>query len=108
MRKSQVSESSKPTQSSSSADAQCWFGPWSQFFGYYHEEALTCFQKSAGARSELCDGLLGWRLRTGPNYNYPWELQDPVGEATALARAHDADRAALALSDRVRPLRVHV
>jgi len=36
----------------------------------------------------------------GPNYNFPWELQDPAGKAAALARGYDAARAALALSDR--------
>lgn len=36
----------------------------------------------------------------GPNYNSPWELQDPAGKAAALARGHDAARAPLALSDR--------
>ena len=33
----------------------------------------------------------------GPNYNYPWELQDPAGKAAALARAHDAACAAFDL-----------
>jgi hypothetical protein len=37
----------------------------------------------------------------GPNYNYPWELQDPAGKAAALARAHDSARVALALVGRV-------
>jgi hypothetical protein len=35
----------------------------------------------------------------GPNYNFPWELQDPGGKAAALARGHNAACAALALSD---------
>ena len=38
---------------------------------------------------------------SGPNYNYPWELQDPAGKAAALARARDSARAALALAGRV-------
>jgi hypothetical protein len=33
----------------------------------------------------------------GPNYNFPWELQDPAGKTAALARAYDSARAALAL-----------
>jgi len=37
----------------------------------------------------------------GPNYNFPWELQDPGGKATALARAYDSTREALALTGRV-------
>ncbi len=40
----------------------------------------------------------GVAYAAGPNYNFPWELMDPAGKAAALARAHDAARAALALA----------
>jgi tetratricopeptide (TPR) repeat protein len=39
----------------------------------------------------------GVAYAVGPNYNFPWELMDPAGKAAALARAHDACRAAVAL-----------
>ena len=43
----------------------------------------------------------GVAYAAGPNYNFPWELQDPAGKAAALARAYDSTRAALALVARV-------
>jgi hypothetical protein len=41
---------------------------------------------------------LGIAYAAGPNYNYPWELQDPAGKAAALARCYDSARAAIALA----------
>jgi hypothetical protein len=42
----------------------------------------------------------GVAYSVGPNYNFPWELQDPAGKARALARAYDSTQAALALAGR--------
>jgi hypothetical protein len=44
----------------------------------------------------------GGAYAVGPNYNFPWELEDPAGKAAALARAYDSARAALALVGRLR------
>ena len=84
-----------------SADAQRWFDRGLNWcFGYHHEEAVACFQKTLEIDPGCAMGHWGLGYAVGPNYNYPWELQDPAGKAAALARGYDAARAALALSDR--------
>jgi tetratricopeptide (TPR) repeat protein len=87
-----------------SADAQRWFDRGINWcFGYHHEEAVACFEKALEIDPNCAMALWGVGYAVGPNYNFPWELQDPAGKALALARGHDAARAALALSDRVTP-----
>jgi tetratricopeptide (TPR) repeat protein len=84
-----------------SADAQRWFDRGLNWcFGYHHEEAVACFQKALEIDPNCAMAHWGVGYAAGPNYNFPWELQDPTGKAAALARGHDAARAALALSDR--------
>ena len=81
-----------------SADAQRWFDRGLNWcFGYHHEEAVACFEKALAADPDCAMALWGVGYAAGPNYNFPWELMDPAGKAAALARAHDASRAALAL-----------
>jgi tetratricopeptide (TPR) repeat protein len=85
-----------------SADAQRWFDRGLNWcFGYHHEEAVRCFEKALEIDPSCAMAHWGIGYAAGPNYNYPWELQDPAGKAAALARAHDSARAALALSDHV-------
>jgi tetratricopeptide (TPR) repeat protein len=85
-----------------SAEAQRWFDRGLNWcFGYHHEEAVSCFEKALEADPNCAMAHWGVGYAAGPNYNFPWELQDPTGKAAALARAHDAARAALALSDHV-------
>jgi tetratricopeptide (TPR) repeat protein len=85
-----------------SADAQRWFDRGLNWcFGYHHEEAVACFGKALEADPNCAMANWGLGYATGPNYNQPWELYDPVGKAAAVARAHDAARAALALVSRV-------
>jgi hypothetical protein len=67
-------------------------------FGYHHEEAVACFQKALEVDPDCAMAHWGIGYAVGPNYNFPWELQDPAGKAAALARGHDAARAALALA----------
>ena len=67
------------------ADAQRWFDRGLNWcFGYHHEEAVACFEKALEADPNCA--MVAYAV--GPNYNYPWELQDPAGKAAALARAH--------------------
>ena len=76
----------------SSADAQGWFDRGLNWcFGYHHEEAVACFAKTLEADPNC--GIAHWGIAyaVGPNYNFPWELQDPAGKAAALARAYDFD-----------------
>jgi tetratricopeptide (TPR) repeat protein len=85
-----------------SADAQRWFDRGLNWcFGYHHEEAVACFQKTLEIDPNCAMAHWGVGYAVGPNYNFPWELQDPAGKAAALASGYDAARAALALSDRV-------
>jgi tetratricopeptide (TPR) repeat protein len=82
-----------------SADAQCWFDRGLNWcFGYHHEEAVRCFEKALETDANFAMAHWGIAYAVGPNYNFPWELQDPAGKAAALARAHDSSRAALALT----------
>jgi tetratricopeptide (TPR) repeat protein len=94
--------------STTSADAQRWFDRglnqrWfdrglNSCFGYHHEEAVRCFEKALETDTNCAMAHWGIAYAVGPNYNFPWELQDPAGKAAALARAHDSSRAALALT----------
>ena len=85
-----------------SADAQRWFDRGLNWcFGYHHEEAVACFEKALETDPNCAMAHWGVAYAAGPNYNYPWELQDLAGKAAALARAHGSARAALALVGRV-------
>jgi tetratricopeptide (TPR) repeat protein len=84
-----------------SAEAQRWFDRGLNWcFGYHHEEAVRCFEAALEIDPNCAMAHWGVGYASGPNYNYPWELQDPAGKAAALARAHDAARAALVLRER--------
>ena len=85
-----------------SEDAQGWFDRGlSWCFGYHHEEAVACFEKTLERDTNCAMAHWGVAYAVGPNYNFPWELQDPAGKAAALARAYDSAHAALALVGRV-------
>jgi len=85
----------------SSAGAQAWFDRGLNWcFGYHHEEAVRCFEKVLEHDPNCAIAHWGIAYAVGPNYNYPWELQDPDGKAAALARALDSARSALALVGR--------
>jgi len=63
----------------SSADAQRWFERGLNWcFGYHHEEAVACFEKALAADPNCAMAHWGVAYAVGPNYNYPWELQDPA------------------------------
>jgi hypothetical protein len=85
-----------------SADAQRWFDRGLNWcFGYHHEEAIACFEKALELDPNCAMAHWGVAYAVGPNYNFPWELQDPAGKAAALARAYASARAAVALVDRI-------
>lgn len=80
-----------------SADAQRWFDRGLNWcFGYHHEEAIRCFEQALAADPDCAMAHWGVAYAVGPNYNFPWELQDPAGKSQALARAYDAAHAAAA------------
>lgn len=79
-------------------DAQAWFNRgmvW--LFGYNHEEAIICFEKVIEADPACALAHWGIAYALGPNYNKPWEVFTPEEKAPALARAHAALDAGLAL-----------
>ncbi|RBI67546.1 hypothetical protein DQW77_17445 [Roseovarius sp. TE539] len=83
---------------SAQPSAQLWFDRglvW--LFAYNHEEAIVCFEKAV--ESDPACALAHWGIAHafGPNYNKPWEVFTPDEKAPALARAHAALEAGLAL-----------
>ena len=83
-----VGSYSRPVTTASS-EAQCWFDRGLNWcFGYHHEEAVRCFEKALEIDPSCAMAHWGVGYATGPNYNYPWELQDPAGKAAALAGAY--------------------
>ena len=90
------------TVTTTSPDAQRWFDRGLNWcFGFHHEEAIRCFEKAVQADPDCAMAHWGIGYAAGPNYNFPWELMDPVGKAAALGRAYDATRSALALASSV-------
>ena len=84
----------------SSPDAQVWFDRGLNWvYGYNHVEAVACFQKALEHDAQCAMAYWGIAYASGPNYNLPWELLDPVGRAQALAAAYDATQQALAVAD---------
>ena len=83
--------------------AQIWFDRglvW--LFAYNHEEAIACFEKTLEADPACALAHWGIAYAIGPNYNKPWEVFTPEEKAPALARAHQALQAGLAL-DQAKP-----
>jgi len=90
------------TITTASDEAQRWFDRGLNWcFGYHHEEAVRCFEQALAADPGCAMAHWGVGYAAGPNYNLPWHAMDAAGKAAALARAHDAARAALALADGV-------
>lgn len=80
-----------------SPTAQLWFTRGLNWcFGFHHEEAIACFEKALAADPACAMAHWGIAYAIGPNYNFPWELQDPATKASFLARAYDATQSALA------------
>ena len=68
-----------------SPEAQRWFDRGLNWcFGYHHEEAAACFKKALEIDPNCAMAHWGVAYAVGPNYNFPWELQDPAGKATFL------------------------
>lgn len=81
-------------------DAQKWFDrglTW--LFAYNHEEAIVCFDRTLAADPDCALAHWGIAYAIGPNYNKPWEVFSPEEKAPALARAHAALSAGLALQN---------
>lgn len=87
-----------------SPEAQLWFDRglnWT--FGFNHGEAIRCFQKALESDPECPMAHWGISYASGPNYNLPWHLYDPVGRQMALAASYDAMQVALSHLDKASP-----
>jgi hypothetical protein len=74
-----------------SADTQRWFDRGLNWcFGYHHEEAVACFEKALKREPNCAMARWGIAYAVGPNYNFPWELQDPAGRVIRKAVAEAA------------------
>ncbi len=83
----------------SSPEAQSWFDrglTW--VYAFNHEESIKCFHKALEHDPGCAMAYWGVAYAAGPNYNVPWELMDPNGQAKALAASFDATKQALALA----------
>lgn len=80
--------------------AQTWFDRglvW--VFAYNHDEAIVCFEKAVEADPNCALAYWGIAYAIGPNYNKPWEVFTPDEKAPALAKAHAALKAGLAIEN---------
>lgn len=85
--------------------AQRWFDRgliWT--FGYHHEEAITCFGRALQADPDCAMAHWGIAYALGPNYNYPWALQDDKTRTKALQQARRSMASALALTETLTPV----
>lgn len=88
-----------------SPEAQVWFDRGLNWvFGFNHEEAVKCFTKAAELDPKCAMAHWGISYAVGPNYNIPWELQDPTSKAQSLAAAYDAMQTALACAEQATPV----
>ncbi len=81
--------------------AQRWFDrglAWT--YGFNHEEAVSCFRRSAEADPDCAMAQWGIAYAIGPNYNKQWDAFDEEDAARSLAAAFDAAGAASRLSAR--------
>ncbi len=85
--------------------AAVWFDRgliWS--YGFNHEEAVVCFERSAAADPTCAMAYWGLAYALGPNYNKPWEFFDEADFRRTATRTHEAVQQALALADRASPV----
>ncbi len=88
-----------------SPDAQLWVDRgmvW--LYGFNHEEAIVCFEKSVAADATCVIAYWGIAHAIGPNYNKLWEFFTPDEKVTALTRAHQALSMARSVYGRATPM----
>ena len=77
--------------STTSNQAQLWFDRglvWS--YGFNHEEAAECFEKSIACDPGCAMASWGLAYTLGPNYNKPWEFFDGEELQSVVTRTHNA------------------
>ncbi|MFO1163143.1 MAG: tetratricopeptide repeat protein [Reyranellaceae bacterium] len=88
-----------------SPEAQLWFDRGLNWvFGFNFEAAVKCFAKAVEHDPKCAMAHWGVAYAAGPNYNLPWELQDPLSKAAALAASYDAMQKALACARNATPV----
>ncbi len=91
--------------STKSPEAQLWFDRgliWC--YGYNHEEAVRCFQRTAAADPDCALAHWGIAYAAGPNYNKQWKAFDTVDLKRSLALAYGATSRAMACLDHASPI----
>jgi tetratricopeptide (TPR) repeat protein len=77
--------------STANYQAQLWFDRgliWT--YGFNHEEAVHCFQKSIAIDPKCAMSYWGLAYALGPNYNKPWEVFDQQELASTVQRTRRA------------------
>src|SRR6516164_4546979 len=90
--------------STDSDRAQTWFTHglvWA--YGFNHEEAAACFERSAEADPGCVMAHWGLAYALGPNYNKPWEAFAPEEVSASVSRACAALAAAEGRAERAAP-----
>jgi tetratricopeptide (TPR) repeat protein len=88
-----------------SSDAQLWFDRGLNWiFGFNHGEAIKCFKKALEHDPGCAMAHWGVSYASGPNYNLPWHLYDPLGRQMALSASYDALQSGLAHADKASPV----
>jgi tetratricopeptide (TPR) repeat protein len=77
--------------STADLQAQLWFDRgliWT--YGFNHEEAVRCFQKSIAIDPNCAMSYWGLAYALGPNYNKPWEVFDKQELESTVQRTRKA------------------
>ena len=85
--------------------AQTWFTRgllWA--YGFNHEEATACFERSAEADPGCVMAYWGLAYALGPNYNKPWEAFAPGEVSASVSRASAALATAEGRGERAAPV----
>jgi len=85
--------------STSSPAAQLWFDRgliWT--YGFNHEEAVRCFERSVESDPDCAMAHWGIAYASGANYNKPWEAFDADDLATSVSTCYSAAQRAVEAS----------
>ena len=74
-----------------SPESQIWLDRgFSWLFGFNHEEAIVCFERSLASDETCVMAYWGIAHAIGPNYNKVWEFFTYKEKVNALKQAHEA------------------
>ncbi|MDE0304346.1 MAG: tetratricopeptide repeat protein [Albidovulum sp.] len=84
----------------SSERAQIWFDRGLNWiYGFNHEEAINCFEKSLEFDPRCAMAWWGISYAAGPFYNRPWDRQSKEEISNALPKCYDAAMRANSLAE---------